>query len=220
MLNIKKILIHNELEERYRVAQKFFERQAVIRQYYMEVMPEIMELSARSKRSWVDVYPFDWKFNSNEKNLWYSIRSNQVVFYPEFPVFSYFIDFANPYLRIGIEADSIKYHDVENDKERDSRLSKIGWTVFRVNYHESSREIEDLASLRAKQIEEEIDIDEEVEDLMLNSSEGVVQAIEYFYFDEDDERRRTDELFPTFRSLAEETLHKHCYTNLKLPKID
>lgn len=220
MTDIEKILVKNELRHRYELAEKFFERQAVLRQYYMEMMPEIMSTGEKSKKRWVDGYPFNWEFNKNERNLWHSIRTNQVVFYPEFPVFSFFVDFGNPFLKIGLEADSKAFHDVEKDKKRDLMLSKVGWTIFRLSYHESNRELTGLGELREKQIEMGQNVEAQIQDLILNSSEGVVQAIQYFYFNDNDARNRTNELFPSFRTHAEETLHNHCNTELELPKIN
>ena len=48
----------------------------------------------------------------------------------------YFLDFAYPELKIGIEAHSVAWHTrltaFEKDAERDGDLSELGWTVFYV----------------------------------------------------------------------------------------
>lgn len=129
----EKMSYMDELNGMYEGAWNGFERRIVLRQYYMDAMPEIIGLARQSLNIWASIYPFDWKFNKNEYSLWSSIRSNPMVMYPEFPVLNYFVDFGNPYLRIAIEADSEKYHDREKDLERDKELLRVNWKTFRVS---------------------------------------------------------------------------------------
>jgi very-short-patch-repair endonuclease len=123
------------------------ERRKIIRRYYTEALPEIMELAGKTLTVWHSKYPFDWKFNANEGSLWASIACRPMVMYPEFPVLGYFVDFGNPFLKIAIEADSEKYHDKDNDRARDCELLEIGWKTFRVSYKENFTPFKELGEI-------------------------------------------------------------------------
>ena len=207
----------DDLNAMYEDAVRDFDRRLVLRQYYMDAMPEIIKTSRKSPSSSIDVYPFDWKFNKNERRLWTSIRTHRVAFYPEFPVFDRFIDFGNPYFRIGLEADSKAFHTRENDLKRDQILRKAGWTIFHVPYETSMKVTLDLGEIREKMVEDP-DFDEtaDLKNLLFTTSCGIVSAIEYFYFMSDASRSSRDKRIPSFRKLAEATLHEHCYLELDL----
>jgi hypothetical protein len=99
-----------------------------IRAAWKEVEPLIRN------RGRVDPYWFDWDFTPIERNVWTDIRSQGVPMYPQVPVGPYFLDFGDPLLRIGVEADGAAYHNVERDRRRDERLwNDHGWRVFRVS---------------------------------------------------------------------------------------
>jgi very-short-patch-repair endonuclease len=77
---------------------------------------------------------------------------NGLIRYPIIPQFevkfgsvTYPIDFAFPHLKIGIEADGETFHSspkqIIHDKERDMKLSQLGWTILRFQ----DAEIEDQA---------------------------------------------------------------------------
>ena len=66
-----------------------------------------------------------------EKSVWYDIRNSGVVFYPQYPVLNFFIDFGNPLMKIAIECDGKQWNDEKKDKTRDDRLASLGWTVYR-----------------------------------------------------------------------------------------
>ena len=209
-----------ELNALYETAIKEFDRRIVLRQYYMEAMPEIIERARTSPTAGVDPYPFDWKFNENERNLWATIRGLAVVFYPEFPVFNRFIDFGNPYLKIGLEADSKKHHSQEDDIFRDSQLRRVGWTLFHLTYEESKRVVPGLGEIRELKVEDrDFDETEMLEELLFTTADGVVSAIEYFYFMDEDARHGRDQRFPQFRVLAEATLQRHCFLPYEVPAI-
>jgi len=61
-----------------------------------------------------------------------------IVLYPQFPIFNSFIDFANPYLKIGLELDGKDYHNLDKDYETDKKLSRFGWKIFRVTGKEAN----------------------------------------------------------------------------------
>jgi very-short-patch-repair endonuclease len=57
----------------------------------------------------------------------------------EYQVGNYFIDFAFPEIKFGVEADGELYHfdRKEKDKERDKFLAEQGWEIYRVNSKEA-----------------------------------------------------------------------------------
>lgn len=68
-----------------------------------------------------------------EENVWHDIRIVNLPFVPEFPVKNYFIDFADPVLKIGIEVDGRRWHtDIDKDKIRQQELEKLGWIIYRI----------------------------------------------------------------------------------------
>jgi very-short-patch-repair endonuclease len=216
----EKMSYMDELNTMYESPQNSFERKIVLRQYYMDAMPEIINLARQSLSAWASVYPFDWKFNENEQSLWSSIRSNPMVMYPEFPVFNYFVDFGNPYLRIAIEADSKKFHSKEKDAERDRKLLQINWKTFRVSYEENFtpfKELGDIAEMISMGNESEAM--EEMENWVLKTSDGVVDAIYFFYFMSDKEKENRMKKFPSYVDLAERTLKKHRLVDFELPNL-
>lgn len=79
-------------------------------------------------------YLMDWFeiFTPIEKTVWQGIRNSGMLFFPQFPVFNFFLDFGNPYLKIAIEADGAKFHKKERDIKRDEKLWEAGWRVFRI----------------------------------------------------------------------------------------
>lgn len=209
-----------EMNAIYENAAKDFDRRIVLRQYYMDAMPEIISLARQSLTTWAGIYPFDWKFNANENSLWSSIRHRPMVMYPEFPVLNRFVDFGNPFLRIAIEADSKQFHDRKEDVGRDRMLLRVGWKTFRVTYEENTRDFAELSEI-AELLDDEHDGEamDKMEDWMLNTSDGVVDAIRFFYFMMREERDRRIKKYPDYYELAKETLRLHRYVDFELPEI-
>jgi very-short-patch-repair endonuclease len=81
---------------------------------------------------------FDWMkiLTPIEYNIWQDIRNQCEFFYPQFPVGPYFIDFADPVNKIGIEVDSAKWHSSpesqKSDKLRETALNSMGWSISRI----------------------------------------------------------------------------------------
>lgn len=78
--------------------------------------------------------PIEWR-------LWQDVRSlSRMDMLPQFPVGPYFLDFANPKHKIGVEADGKAFHNAVRDKARDQRLwDQYGWKVYRVSGAETFR---------------------------------------------------------------------------------
>jgi very-short-patch-repair endonuclease len=77
----------------------------------------------------------DWmsKFSPIEDNVWSAIRYLGLPLFPQYPVGRYFIDFADPYRKIAIEVDSIKWHrNKDADRRREWDIRKLGWKVYRI----------------------------------------------------------------------------------------
>lgn len=114
-------------------------RWGVIREYYMRSMADIEKSGAGG---WgIDVYeiPILSGFSPIEQLAWDELRSRGMVMYPQFPVFNWFIDFANPHLRIGLELDGAAYHDPIKDAEKDEFLMGQDWKIFRITGAEMNR---------------------------------------------------------------------------------
>lgn len=75
----------------------------------------------------ISLSPIEWA-------LWQEIRAEDAVFYPQYPVLRYFVDFANPAARVAIECDGARWHtDTARDAERQRRIEAEGWTVYRIS---------------------------------------------------------------------------------------
>ena len=132
----------------------------------------------------IDPYFFDWKFTPIENSLWADIRGNGAPFIPQYPVLDYFIDFANPFLKIGIEADGKQWHNRDKDKIRDERLLDIGWKVFRVTGRETYVDVPDIGEAQCDFENDEMSESEYlaiVERWLMRTSDGVVRAINHIY---------------------------------------
>lgn len=149
-----------------------------IRNGYAVYLPYIMERSALGQR--VSPYFIDWAplFTPIEMAAWFSIRGRGVPLYPQFPVLNYFIDFANPYKKIGLELDGAAFHDPERDLKRDIELVKQGWKIFRV----SGAEAFHVAKGPYDFEEHEEPNRDSLSDWLYGTVDGVVTAINEVYF--------------------------------------
>jgi very-short-patch-repair endonuclease len=104
-----------------------------IRRHYKALTPQIL---AERKDEWaVDAYTWDniIQLTPIEDWLWVQIRSADAIFYPQYPVGRFFVDFANPVARVAIECDGAAFHmDKAKDQRRDEELAGMGWKVYRV----------------------------------------------------------------------------------------
>ncbi|WP_162427684.1 DUF559 domain-containing protein [Pontibacter pudoricolor] len=186
--------------------EKITDKWGFIRQMYMELMPEIISAARRDIAIPISPYFLDWSshFSPIEFHAWCSIRAMRIALYPQFPLFNYFVDFANPYLRIGLELDGKDYHDVDKDKQRDELLYKFGWKIFRVQGKETNTEYKESGEIESDYIDFQ-DENQRYNDLsnwLLNTSDGVINALRIVYF----EKEHHDELI---WRLAIKTLEKH-----------
>lgn len=105
-----------------------------LRAHYRAITPLIL---AAPKNDWA-VDPYEWdakgmlRMTPIEQWLWADIREAGAVFYPQYPVGRFFVDFANPKAQVAIECDGAAFHtDQAKDAARDEILVGMGWTVYR-----------------------------------------------------------------------------------------
>lgn len=91
----------------------------------------------------IGVYEWDGliRLTPIEEWLWGDIRDLNAVFYPQWPVGGFFVDFANPKTKVALECDGAQWHtDWRKDAARDAKLSEMGWDVYRFTGKECRRE--------------------------------------------------------------------------------
>jgi hypothetical protein len=106
-----------------------------IRAFYAEHHADIM---AQERCEWgISAYSWDngmLRMTPIEYWLWADIRECNAIFYPQYPVGRFFVDFANPVAKVAIECDGYHYHlDKAKDRDRDEILARMGWTVYRIS---------------------------------------------------------------------------------------
>ena len=156
-----------------------FQQRNEIELSYKLLLPYILQ----RKGNWINPYILDWNsyLNTNEFSIFCVCRCLGVALYPQYKVGRFYLDFANPYYKIGVEVDSKTYHIIEKDIERDKELKSLGWKI----YHLTSSE----CYSNSKQNMEEIDLEYDYltrEDYILNRSkqlkntmEGIIESIAF-----------------------------------------
>ena len=153
-----------------------FEKQKVFKEYYTLLNDRIIDAAKRGK--WFKPYLIDFTrhFTPIERDAWNTIRSSRIILYPQYPVLNYFLDFGNPYLKIGLEMDGKEFHNTEKDRIRDTKLLKEGWKIFRVTGSEAVRVIHETPRNEYEVIMKR--------NLRLHGTiEGVIDALFQVYFD-------------------------------------
>jgi very-short-patch-repair endonuclease len=171
--------IQRELEERWGVGRESKDRWQIIRDAYKLLLPAIME--AGEKGGAVCPYILEWDFTPIERMAWMDIRGMGLPLFPQFPVGRVFIDFADPYRKIGVELDGAAYHERERDLARDEKLKLQGWKIFRIPGRVANKIIENpFESSETPRLSSEFR--EKVFHWALNDSSGFFWALkEYFY---------------------------------------
>lgn len=199
--------------------EKITDKWGFFRQIYMENISKILETSQKDIKKWSQVYYVDWSshFSPIEAIAWSSIReTGNVVLYPQFPVFNYFIDFANPFLRIGLELDGKAFHNDNKDFEKDIKLKRFGWKIFRVTGKEANE-----IYLTNNELDEKGIVGNEkkeaIEHWILNTCDGVINSIKYWYFLNEKERQQDYTFYLNYEE-NEETINFHNLAKLSLEK--
>lgn len=94
------------------------------------------EIRIRISWSWdeMDWFEFDFykELSPPEEIAWDLLKSYSLFMLPQLPVKRYFVDFANPFLKIAIEIDGKKWHkDKEKDLARQRDIEQDGWKFIR-----------------------------------------------------------------------------------------
>ena len=174
-----------------------------IRKGYEKLLPDIMRASAEGRRiSPYFVMDTDWMslFTAIEQQAWITIRGRGVALYPQFPVLDYFVDFANPFHRIGLELDGAQWHEEDKDTARDERLAWHGWRIFRVPGREAFKSWKDRDDFQFGQRGSK-EYEDAVRSWLHDTSDGVIYALDAVYF----RRQQKDDLYGEFL----ETLNRH-----------
>lgn len=150
-----------------------------IRSAYKRKTPLISEVSSERRRGKINPYFLDWlpMFTPIEEAAWNCIRHYGVPLYPQVPALRYFIDFANPHFKIGLELDGKAFHDAAKDKRRDQELyDREGWRIFRVTGSEAFRQPPDIPD------EDDEEYEESIRQWLRETCDGVVKSIDEVYF--------------------------------------
>lgn len=183
---VQYVRTNGQLENDLLIASNYYQKLIAVKTYYESNKKEIIETFFKSRFSWFTSYPTDWKklFTEIEFQAWCSIREKgRIVLYPQFPVDKYFLDFANPGLKIGLELDGKDFHDEEKDRQRDLNLKSLGWTIYRISGKEMCRtNYTTIGEIDYKEMSEQ-EIYEKISYWLLETGDGVIQAIKQIYFD-------------------------------------
>jgi very-short-patch-repair endonuclease len=184
----------------------------IVTDFWRNNEAEIIEYNKTHRFKWFRSYPFDWSqiHTPIEADAWISIRrKGKVVLYPQFPVLGYRVDFANPAMKIALELDGKDFHkDKSKDQQRDVALAEAGWTVFRITGKEMWRNnYKDFSDFEEDWLENN---QEDIEDWIMNTGDGVIEAIRAVYFIR---QEPLTEHLDTFLRFCYKSLDKHCTTD-------
>ncbi len=194
----------NKLRQQYLAAKNSFVRRQIMAEAYKILLPKIIERAENSLTLWVYPYFLEWdRFSTPiEAEAWQCIRGRRVVFYPEFPVLNYFIDFANPYLKVGVELDGKEFHNAEYDRQRDKQLYDEGWTIYRIPGRECVKPVKDNYHWHDQDVTDE-EFEQGISDWILETCDGVFEALYWRYFAD------SRDGVPPYPELYSETLDRH-----------
>ena len=172
--------------EAIRKAPDWRARQAAIRAYY--------DAHRRIHGDDAPIDPYESDLTDTwtpiETQLWQDIRStSRLPMVSQYPVGPYFLDFADPAKKIGLEADGKDFHDKIRDAWRDHRLwTEFGWKIYRVTGSECVRDATSPAEF-ARKYRERSDwrpspeqIRMHAENYYMTTSTGVVDAIAHWEY--------------------------------------
>ncbi len=151
----------------------------LIKSEYTKVERSIMIRHASGRR--ISPYWMDWSFTPIEFNVWCDIRCAGIPFYPQIPVLNYFIDFGDPYKKIGIEVDGKEFHlDKEKDRQRDLKLNKEGWRIIRIPGNKTFKSKDNFRTIG---------------EYLTNSSEGIILKLKKSAYSSSEVAEMKDEYY-------------------------
>jgi very-short-patch-repair endonuclease len=195
----------------------------IIRKAYELVLPEISSVSEKRRKGKISPYFLDFcnEFTPIEDDSWMTIRCLGTPLYPQFPVQNYFLDFGNPFYKIGLEIDGKEYHqDVHKDTKRDENLNSFGWRTFRITGSESKRTRKHPYELFEEKKDNKEENEKQIEDWVLNTGEGIITAIHEIYFSTCPKNYFGDHHgFPSYQEMLDlymKSLNQHRIINFEL----
>jgi hypothetical protein len=192
------------ITQQWHTAKTIQERWGIIREVYKHLTPEIMESGEEGSFGLVDPYPVDWLkiFTPIEYDAWQSIRYRGIGLYPQYPVYNYFLDFGNPFLKVALEMDG-KAHSLTRDIERDLKLIELGWHIYRIKGVECYAKFKPYWEIEDSEYMDDEDKWNSMRDYYYYTSDGVIDAIAMIYFNKSNRRRSK------YFDFAYQTLDKH-----------
>lgn len=190
----------------------YFNRLRIAGQYWKENEERILKNSTSNPRLWFHAEAFDWNvlFSPIEMDAWIALRGKCTPMYPQYPVLKYYVDFGNPYFKIAIELDGKDYHDPVKDRNRDLELHAGGWKVFRISGSEMARQFKAVDDFEDWEWKENFDeVISEVRHWILETGDGVIEAISRVYFSKGPLSRIDQEIY----AFCQRTLQNHCSTD-------
>lgn len=181
---LPKILRQRELKRRFAEADTFYKQQAVIREVYEEMTPVILERAAQGYLGQTNPYYVDWRkfMTPIEFDAWCSIRHKGIGLFPQYPALNYFLDFANPFLKVAVELDGKDWHDPAKDAKRDERLVADGWFIFRIPGRECYTNCPMLWDIEQDEYIDAQERDDQLRQYFNTTSDGVFEAVTIAYF--------------------------------------
>ncbi len=173
-------------------------RDALIRLYKL-LLPHLLQNYPR----W-DPYPIvqNISFTPIEENVWANIRMAGLPMLPQFPEGKYFLDFADPVKKIGIEVDGRKWHqDKEKDKIRQDWLESKGWKIFRITGLATYFDRDNFENIQDKEFFPNLPFQMEGTMYNCSSEEAIFKIKKAFYSDIYDNLPKRDELVSLFKAL-------------------
>lgn len=192
-------------------ALTIWDKLTALKNFYLANDIAIIGLAKKDLRKYFDIFSFDFEnmFSPIEILAWNSIRNRSMVLYPQYPALNFILDFANPYLKIGVELDGKEFHEIEKDRIRDEKLLAAGWRIFRISGAECLRTVEKpLLDKNYPQLYQEAN------KYFFTTMEGVLEAIDqiFFYADQGVYNQYDDWIY----DICIETLHSHKLANFKI----
>lgn len=162
---------------------------SVIKRFYIAAGSDIV---SQKKRLYFKAYNTPiWKFmNEVEQDFYQQLRSiGGLSLYPLYFVHGFFIDFANPFLKIGVEIDGKQFHDTDKDRERDEILDSDGWVIFRISAKDVLKNQLYLSDLDEKFPNySDRYAQEALKDFFKNYCTGLIYALRFRYYDKISEK--------------------------------
>jgi hypothetical protein len=196
----------------------FGRRCNLVRQAYMEMADIVLDAARRSRIAQPYFLPWEqfWQRSPPEFGVWWSIHYyGRMPLYPQYPILNYFVDFGDPWQRIGIEVDGKQYHDAGKDLRRYKELLEIGWKIFRIPAAETSSEYLGPDD-EFRRLYEDVQQDR-LSRWLLKTSDGVVRALKTIYYE-----RWTPSAYATWYGLSENLgalFIKFCYQTLNYHRL-